>query len=228
MSMTARVRGEEGFTLPELLTSMVIAMLVALAVLGVLDFTTRRAAEISGRVEATQQGRLAMDSIVRELRSQVCPDLTTSAMTTRTGNVTDGNGATFYVDFTDGSGALPDLHNIAYDPATRRMVVRVYKPNSSGAYPAAGSPSTTRLLLPNVVSDGSTPVFAYRAGDTVLTPPAGGLTAATLATVTQIEVTFKALPRGAGAGARNGVVVEDQVYVRSADPNADNPTPACS
>lgn len=227
MSVTARARSEDGFTLPELLTSMTIAMIVALAVLGLLDFTVKRAAEISGRVEATQQGRLAMDSIVRELRSQVCPNISTSAMTTRTGNITDGSYATFYIDFTDGSGAAPDLHTIAYDSVTNRIIVRAYKP-SAGVYPAAGAPSSTRVLLPNVVRDGSTPVFTYWAGDTLLSPATGGLTAAELATITQIDVAFKALPRGGSASARNGVVVKDQVYVRSADPNADNPTPACS
>ena len=70
--MFNRLRQEDGFTLPELLITLVIGLTVALGALSLVDVTMRRSGEISARVEAVQSGRTAMDIMTRELRSQVC------------------------------------------------------------------------------------------------------------------------------------------------------------
>ncbi len=70
--MSARLRQEDGFTLPELLTTMMIGLILVLATLTLVEVTMRRTGESQDRVEALQGGRLAMDTMTRELRSRVC------------------------------------------------------------------------------------------------------------------------------------------------------------
>ena len=70
--MLDRLRQEDGFTLPELLTTLVISLIVTLGGLTLVEVTMRRSGEIAARVEAIQSGRTAMETVTRELRSQVC------------------------------------------------------------------------------------------------------------------------------------------------------------
>ena len=68
----SRLRSQAGFTLPELIVAMAIGMATVLAVYAVLDTSIKQSNDIAGRVNATQRGRIAMDIITRQLRSQVC------------------------------------------------------------------------------------------------------------------------------------------------------------
>ena len=78
----------------------------------------RRAGEIQGRVEASQKGRAAMDTITRQLRSQVCLSSTVPPMAAATATQRH-----FYADLTDGdAGMPPELHTITYDPASRTLI----------------------------------------------------------------------------------------------------------
>ena len=67
-----RLRAEDGFTLPELLVTMAIALIVSLATFSLIEVVMKRSGDIGARVETTQRGRTAMDLITRQLRSQVC------------------------------------------------------------------------------------------------------------------------------------------------------------
>jgi len=60
---------ESGFTLPELLTAIVIGMVVLMAAFMLLDRTVASTARVSDRQEAVQRGRLTMELITRQLRS---------------------------------------------------------------------------------------------------------------------------------------------------------------
>ena len=51
--LATRLRSEGGFTLPEMLTGIIIAMIVSLATFALIEFTMRRTGEIQGRVEAS-------------------------------------------------------------------------------------------------------------------------------------------------------------------------------
>ena len=63
---------ERGFTLIELLVSMVIGLIVIFAAYTILDTSGTISRRTQDRVDAAQRGRLAMDVIGSELRSQVC------------------------------------------------------------------------------------------------------------------------------------------------------------
>jgi type II secretory pathway pseudopilin PulG len=165
----SKLRGQDGFTLPEMLTALIVGMIVVSVALGLLDFTIRRSGEIAGRVEASQKGRAAMDTMTQHLRSQVCLNSTTPPIATG-----DGTSVSFYTDLTDGSaGAPPERHVMNYDPAKRLLTEADYFGTRAGSnviYPAL--PSRQRRLSANVVPDGSpAPIFKYYAYDTTVTPP---------------------------------------------------------
>jgi Tfp pilus assembly protein PilW len=60
---------EHGFTLVEMLVTLVTGILVTLATLSVLDISISQSSRISERVDADQRGRLAMEKIIQELHS---------------------------------------------------------------------------------------------------------------------------------------------------------------
>ena len=74
--MKARLRqlrsDQSGFTLPELITAMGIGLVVLLAAFMLLDRAVSGSTRLADRQEAVQRGRLAMELITRQLRSQVC------------------------------------------------------------------------------------------------------------------------------------------------------------
>ena len=244
--MSERLRREDGFTLPELLIALSIALIVSFAAFSLIEFSIKRAGEVDQRVDATQRGRAIMDTITRELRSQVCLDHNTAAMATRGGDITNDSTATFYADFTDGadqSKPPADLHKLSYDSVTRRITDTTYKTSWNKATNpwtavAPAAPTSTRVIASDVVQNGSTPIFTYWAynTDTVPSPNvrlwpagAGGLPLADLARVARVDITFRALPtRGDPNQTRMTVVLQDQVYVRAADPNDEAPTPTCA
>ena len=96
-----RLRSQDGFTLPELLTAMAMGTIILLGAFGLLDTAMRRTSETQLKVEATQRGRQALDLVTRQLRSQVCLDTATPAVLEAT-----PTSVTFYADLSNGSGAV--------------------------------------------------------------------------------------------------------------------------
>ena len=72
LAMRNRLNSERGMTLPEVLVTMTIALVLSLATFALVDMTIRRTGEITARVDGVQRGRVAMDLMTRQLRSQVC------------------------------------------------------------------------------------------------------------------------------------------------------------
>ena len=93
-------------------------MVVGLGILGVvflmMNISFSQTAKINDRVEAVQRGRVTMENITRQLRSQVCPSTTGAALT----NAED-NTITFYTDLSGGSGSRAAHHHLRPD-GTRR------------------------------------------------------------------------------------------------------------
>jgi hypothetical protein len=149
----------------------------------------------------------------------------------------DINAVSFYVDLTDGTtGRPPELHTITYDPATRTLIERDYIGTGTAptiSYPAAGSPSRVRTLAENVLPT-ATPIFRYYAYNTAPLPRpalalATPLSAVNLGRVARIELSFRTLPpKALSPSTRGSIVLEDEVYVRAADPNDPAPTPTCA
>ena len=224
----SRMREEHGFTLPEVMSAMFIALIVSLASFALIDFTIRRAGEVAGRVEATQKGRAAMDTITQHMRSQVCLNSTTPPL-----SFAGTNRVTFYSDLSNpADNEPPARHTLTYDPTARTLVQAQYDGTRAGSnvtYPAL--PSRTRLLAENVVPDTpNAPIFKYYGYDTATPPrpvaelrPASStvsLAATDLARTVRLEVSFRALPPDTkSAVARSSILLRDDVYVRAADPD---------
>jgi prepilin-type N-terminal cleavage/methylation domain-containing protein len=227
-----RLRAHDGFTLPELLVAMTIAMVVSLAAFSLIEFVMKQTGQATGRIDATQRGRIAMETITRQLRSQVCLPSGTPSMVNRTGNVTDASNVSFFVDFHDGSDATlaPDLHTLSFDAANKRIVESDIVGGKNATpitdLPYTGTPVKKTLLTDVVGLLDGTPVFRYYAYDgTAFTPP---ISAANLKKIAQIKIAFMALPTRAKPNARGSVVFQDQVFVRDVDPNVAIPNPTCA
>ena len=227
--MIARLRRADGHTLPELLTALMMAMVILLATFALLDHVLKRTGETQARVEATQKGRMTMDTITRSLRSSVClsPSIPPLAVATPT-------SLTYYSDLGDGTRP-PERHQVTYNAGTRRIVDTVT--------PGTGMPPTTvftaasqqRQLAENVVPEGATPMFRYFAYNNAATPTASLALAATVAAadlprVARVAVTYVAQAgRGDSESAtRAAISFTDDVYFRSADPNDPAPYPTCA
>jgi prepilin-type N-terminal cleavage/methylation domain-containing protein len=224
----AAARRTDGFTLPEVLTAMAVGIILSVAAFTLVSVTIKRAGEVTGRVEANQKGRAAMDTITQHLRSQVCLSSTTPPIVTG-----QANYVSFYADLSDGSaGRPPERHELTYDSAQRTLVETDYIGTRAGtaiAYPA--TPSRTRTLALDVWPDRpvgatqDTPVFRYYAYDES-TPPRPvealptPLSDRDRARAVRLEITFRAQPpRSTQANARGSILLHDDVYVRAADPD---------
>jgi prepilin-type N-terminal cleavage/methylation domain-containing protein len=227
----SRLRTQDGFTLPELLTAISMSVIVLLGAFGVLDTVMSRTVETQARVEATQRARQALDVMTRQLRSQVCLDATTPAIAEA-----EPNRVTFYADLSDGTAALSERVEkrvLSYDPAAGRIYESVYEPTGADpiAFPAV--PDSTRELARNVVTDGAAPIFRYYAftpaTSTAKPQPTAQLVspdAAGRGRIARVELAFAVRPGRTAEPARGGITLRDEVFVRSVDPNDYDPTNA--
>jgi prepilin-type N-terminal cleavage/methylation domain-containing protein len=249
--MSARLRQaryDGGFTLPELLLALAISLIIALAAFTLLDVVVRRAGEIDQRVDTSQRGRMLMDVVTRELRSQVCMSQDTPPIyETTSGTVGSSYQQTvsFYTDLTDGrANTMPQLRTLRYDDAAQTITEDTVTPVGT-TYNLASA--TSRVIATNVVReirtnpDGSTttlPIFQYYAFTASADPslPAQPTLALPLAMakdsddaekVARIVVNFEALPLGKTTVSRTATVFQDEIYVRAADPNNPAPMPTC-
>lgn len=241
------LRDERGMTLPELLVAIVVGMIVALAAFSLVEVTMRRTGLTSNRIEGTQAGRMAMDTITREVRSQVCvrrSDGTPAMVAPRAVYAATDTSIAFFVDLSDGS-QNPQLRTLSFE--NNQLIERDYlgtlDPGTVGAtatytyagYP--GTPSKSKVLLDNVRL-GSFPTYFQYFNYDANTPPqpdnpivAGpGLDAQTLGSIAKISVSFTSYARNATPEKNKvepGVTFTDDVFVRSADPNSTTPRPMC-
>jgi type II secretory pathway pseudopilin PulG len=238
-AMTGRLRREDGFTLPELLITISMSMIVALAAFGLLDTAIKRTGETQARVEATQRGRQALDQMTRQMRSQVCLSATVPAMVKAS-----PLEAVFYVDLSDGSKPVAERIEkrvLVYEPAKARIMEHTYvaTPGKSPTeFPV--NPTRRRVLLENAApgtwEDGrADTMFRYYAFRKA-TPPVADVelvspsTTTDLGRIAQIELAFTAMTgKKTGAQApRGSMELHDQVYMRAADPNDPAPFPTCA
>jgi prepilin-type N-terminal cleavage/methylation domain-containing protein len=222
---------ESGFTLVELLTTMVIGTVLLMAAFMTLDRATSASQEIADRQDALQRGRLAMESIVRQLRSQVCLGDETEPIT-----VANDDAVTFYVDLSDGSRDV-EQRTIRYDEGSRTLFQDVY--TGVGDYPLLtfpGPPVTRELARgvdPITESGVERPVLRYYAfpesggepGELELLPTP--LSADDAIRTVMVKVGFTVLPERRNADTRRATSLESDIYVRLADPSRPAEGPRC-
>jgi prepilin-type N-terminal cleavage/methylation domain-containing protein len=232
-----RLRAEEsGFTLVELIAAMAIGTVVLLAGFLLLDRATSVSNEIADRQDALQRGRIAMESMVQQLRSQVC-------LGDAKEPITFGEATTirFYADLGDG-GPHGDTMSVEerklfYDPATKQIVEERYQ--GTGTYPDVTFPASAtrkRVLLSkaDLIKDGAVtrPLFRYYAfreggapGELEQLPVP--LSTDDAARTVMVKLGFVSLPQRTKVRDRDSTTFESDVYVRIADPSKPTEGPRC-
>ena len=221
------MRREDGFTLPEVLIASLIGFIVLSGALGLLESTVRLGGGTMSKTEAMQRGRLAMDVVTRQVRSQVCAVAGTPA-------IVEGrdDSITFYADFGDGSRA-PDQRTLRLDPTRRRIEALVRRGTGTppGPYAFPSTPLRTEPVLENAVAPAGTQFLRYFAFNTAAQPAPNVRLATPLSIndrrrVARIEVAFSSRPTGATDGD-HAITLTDQVLVRHSDVNSSEPDPFC-
>jgi hypothetical protein len=238
----SKLRAEDGMTLAEVLVAVTISFVVLSATMGLLSSTLLLSGGVMSKTDAMQRGRLAMDRLTQELRSQVCLNLTTPAIVPGA----NADSVTFYSDFGPGDMTKPpDKRTISFDPATGNITEAIVKGtvNPDGSFNYTATPLKSVIfenasLQTRKVGNGtqSVPFLKYFAYQEEPGPPVVLRTSQELASpltdpakaarVARIEVAFNARPTGAKDSV-NATDVEDQVTVRHADPNLTVPDPMC-
>jgi type II secretory pathway pseudopilin PulG len=227
--LVKRSRSQAGFTLPELIVAMGIGMMTVLAVLTILETSMKQSNAIAGRVNATQRARIAMDTITRQLRSQVCYSATSPAIVSAT-----DDSVKFNVDLTDGATPIQQ-RELVFDPVAKKIRERTW-PGAGTPVVFPVSPTKDRVVLEEVtrrVAPDPPQIFRYYAYSTAPTPRPDillttPLNATDLARVAKIEIGFTTLPPRGKPTSPAASTLQTEIYVRVADPNDPAPTPTCA
>jgi hypothetical protein len=231
-----RLRTEQtGMNLIELTVGLSIGLVVTFASLAVMERATTASNEIADRQEAVQRGRVAMELMTRQLRSQVC--LGESAEPISYG---DDTTLTFYADLSDGSENVARRTLTFVAPTsteTGRIREDVYA--GSGTYPDltfGDTPTTSRVLLSGAqrlqAAGIDQPLFRYYAfqpgsptGDLELLPTP--LSATDASRTVMVRVAFVSMPERSRPRELDSVTLQSDVFVRLADPTRPLEGPRC-
>jgi prepilin-type N-terminal cleavage/methylation domain-containing protein len=205
--MTARLADERGFTLVELLATMVVAGIILFALFGLVDTATRRQSVATDRIDSNDRARAAMDIVSTQLRSRVCLNATQGSIVLASSTATET-----VLEFYASLGMTAESPVVSQQPIVqrRRLTYSVAKKTLVEEMWVPPAPEVrTRTLLTNIDPIGS--IFHYYA----LSDPATGLALYPAAPVdlgttlsadnlakqsllnVQIEVGFKVNGRGA-------------------------------
>ena len=188
------LRSESGFTLIELLVATVLGIIVSTATMAIVIVSVHFSSNYADRVDATQQGTIAIQKITQQLNSScvassVAPILSTS----------DANDVWFYSALSDSPSVQPNEVEISYTSGSLVMNTYAYSSGTSPTSWTFSSTATSSVLLPNAAQYNSTPIFQYYGygsnGILSSTPytlsPTLGTNAATTA---EVVITFQADP----------------------------------
>jgi len=195
-----RIRDERGVSLPELLVSVLMGMILIIAAFGLLQVANRSSARNVARVDANQQARPVMERIMDELRSTcvrrgVVPILPGSTPST----------LSFLHETGSDVSPVPDKRTITFASPTLKESVYTASPttpDAAGVWTFSPTATVTSDMLGNVSKatvngTANTDVFQYFTyTNGVLTPlvvsPTTGLTTAQAAGTVQVTVSFAA------------------------------------
>jgi prepilin-type N-terminal cleavage/methylation domain-containing protein len=240
----SRLKSERGFTLMELMVGMVLGTIIMLAGFGVVDAATKSNKQISDRQDALQRGRIALEQITRELRSQVCVGTATPVA------YADDNTVKFYSYLGDPTGGTttvaksiqtPDMRVISYVPGTSGKpgtitekdytVTSTDAPVTTASTPWRQTILATNVYPPTVTTQNPTPpnggkFFRYFpiGSTTPLVPnttnyPNTGLSPTDLSSVADTSIGFLVVPTGSSdAKDPRSTEFQDDVTWRGLNP----------
>jgi Tfp pilus assembly protein PilW len=187
---------QRGFTVVELLVSMIATTVVLSAVMMMVTVSLHNQDRISRRVDANQRGRPVMSRIVNELHSACVAPRITPVIGDGTVNGSTSTRITFLSKYGNEVTPTPEKHVIALSGTT--LSESVY-PATGGAAPTwtfSGTPSSTTQLLTGA-SAPSGVMFRYydfQNGQLASTPLATPLSATNAGRTAYVTIALTATP----------------------------------
>ncbi len=158
-----RLSASDGFTLIELLVSIAAGIVLVLATLAAFDASVRQSAAASDRVEATQNGRTAMERLLQELNSSC---VWSTVPPVQAGS--DGSHLWFLTAFSSVPLPNPILHQVWLTPggvlndASYTLLNPTTPPGSWTLSAFNATPTSTRALATGVsYIAGTNTLFQY-------------------------------------------------------------------
>jgi prepilin-type N-terminal cleavage/methylation domain-containing protein len=170
-----RLTDERGFTLVELLATMVAGVVVLLALGTIMDVALKETTRSFTLVDATNRTRPVFLRLENQLHSACFADLQTPIQTG-----SNPNALIFMTSYGNGATPTEVWHEINYTPApvatlTDTTYSTVYSVvNGVATWSRGTQQGSTRTLLTNVAQTGTTPVFQYFAYQTAPGTDAAG------------------------------------------------------
>jgi hypothetical protein len=238
------VHDEQGITLIEMLVAVVSGAVIMLALFAILDFSINQSGRIAEKVDADQQGRVALEKLTLELHSSCI-----AARVTPVQAESDGTGMRFIsVPGSQAYDATAELHYVHL--VGNELIDATYDSNGgeppSWRFPPLGSePASSEVLLSDV-SQSTTgeahtlvPIFQYYRyytaedreavlGEIDPTPMRVPLAAEDAQTTAEVTVSFTADPTSGRTETDRSADFSDSVLLRFNPTSATSNNAACS
>ncbi|CAA9524743.1 MAG: hypothetical protein AVDCRST_MAG85-3130 [uncultured Solirubrobacteraceae bacterium] len=226
------LRAEHGMSLVELLAAMIAGIVVLMGAYATVDVAVITQKDAEGRIDTIARGRLAMEQITRQVRSQVCLDQHTVPILEA-----QRNRMVFYASLAAASAQTTyQRRTIVYVPEQDGTSGRIVETVVTGA----GQPpeiawtggTTTRTLITDVRPQGQG-LFRYYTFDAPVAPVMREVTSSSGVPVeerrltVQVGIAFEVLT-ARGRSARQNSLFENTVFVRTADPTDPTHSPKCT
>jgi prepilin-type N-terminal cleavage/methylation domain-containing protein len=234
--MSGAMRDERGFSLPELLVSVMVFGIVLTAILQMVTVTIGNQARISQHVSANQRGRPVMTQLMNNLRS--------SCVTSGVAPVQVGSSATS-ISFLSKSGSsvnpVPDKRIVTLSGTTLTETVYAPTGGTAAAPTFSATPSSNRVLMTNIagavsVAGTTLPIFRYYSlgyvnNKLTTVPLSVPLTTAGASTATVVDVAFRVMPsRPDVRSTTEGISFSDSATLRleAGSPDVSRPNLPCA
>lgn len=214
--------GEQGFTLVEMLVTLMTGIVIVLAAFSILDVSLTQSSRISERVEVDQRARLTMEKILLELHSSCVADNINPVRGESKGSeirfISEPGSTAAFTSVTE--------HRIAFENG--KLIDTSY-PSKSGEgekWEFSKTASGSKVLLTNVsesvTSTGTKiPIFQYYryvngnlSSTPQLTSPTESLESTQAEETAEITVTFTAAPTTNQASGGRAVELADTAVLR--------------
>lgn len=232
------MRNQRGYTLPELLIGMSMALIVILAAFALLETATRSSARTAARVDANQQVRPVMERIMDELRSSCVRRGAVPVLSGSGGNSSTATSLSFLHQTGSGVAPVPDKRTITYDATAKTLTETAYPAspttqNADGTWTFSSTPiaNSTRRLLddspPANVGTGTVSTFRYYkyvngSLQEITTLP---LSATDAADTVQVTVSIASSPLNPMGDTKASVTLADTALLRFGPPTESTTTP---
>jgi type II secretory pathway pseudopilin PulG len=162
-SRSHRLTAADGFTLIEMLVSVAAGIILIFATLGAFDASVRQSAAATDRVEATQNGRIAMEKLLQELNSSC---VWSTAPPVQAGS--DGSHIWFLTAFSSTPLPNPILHQVwlapggVLDDASYTLIDPLTPPGNWASSAFNTTPTRTNVFARGIsFTSGTNSIFTY-------------------------------------------------------------------